>query len=176
MKRLLLSCFVLVHLSLAAQPSLQDGWVQLNNGDTVFGKLQERDWFKNPDQVSFVLKEKVTYTVADLLSFGLNNGMVYKRYRVSRLLLPHNDDVPFPEGDAKSDTVVVWLKILVSGDHALAGLFQNDRNYFYLINREGSVTELLSSKGIRNYSGSKYFNDPGMEKIYWRRAQFIKIN
>ena len=174
MKCFVLLCFLSLHFFLTAQPSLQSGWVQLNNGDTVYGQLQERDWHKNPDQISFVLKEKMTYTVSELLSFGLNNGITYKRYRVSRLLLPNNDDVLFPEGDAGSDTVVVWLKILVSGDFTLGGLFQNDRSYFYLIKRDGSATELLNSKGIRSYTASKYFNDPRYGKNLLEESPLYK--
>ena len=155
---------LLCSLSAHAQQSLRDGWVQVNNGDTLFGKIQERDWNTNPEQISFSGSVKQTYAVADLRSFGLTGGDVYRRYTVSRWLMPVSDDAVLPDSTASSDQVTAWLRVLVPGTTTLASLNQPARRYFYLIDASGTITELLYGKGVRNYMDEKYRNDPNYGK------------
>jgi hypothetical protein len=143
-----------------SQKSLQTGWVELNNGDTLFGKIGEKEWNINPTKITFYKTNETTYLVNDIKSFGLIDGDIYSRYIVSRHLIPYREDAVFPEDDKKIDTITAWLKIVVQADISLAALYQAERVYFYVIDKDGKATELIAGRGIRDFNSEKYRNDP----------------
>jgi hypothetical protein len=144
---------------LIGQKSLSDGWVVTNNGDTLFGKIEEKEWNANPSKISFYKNVKIEYAISELKSFGLNDDEVYRRYTVIRHLIPYREGISFPEDDKKTDTITVWLRMIVQSELSLAALYQADRPYFYVIDNFGQVTELIASKGVINFSQEKYKND-----------------
>lgn len=145
---------------LIAQKSLQDGWVENNNGDTLLGKIEEKEWNINPSRIYFHKDGRTEYTVSELKSFGFKDGDIYRRYTVTIHLVPYREGVSFPEDENKTDTITVWLRLIVQSKLSLAALYQNDRPYFYAIDQYGLATELIAGKGIKNFSQEKYKNDP----------------
>ncbi len=137
----------------------RDGWVELNNGDTLSGKIEEKEWNICPTKITFIKTSEQTFTINDLKSFGLSGGDVYKRYVVSCHLVPYREEAIFPEDDQQIDTVTAWLKIIVQGELSLAGLYQTERPYFYVIGRDDSIIELIAGKGIKEFNSEKYRMD-----------------
>ena len=132
----------------------------LNNGDTLSGKIEEKEWNICPTKITFIKTDERTYSINELKSFGLNSGDVYRRYLVSRHLVPYREEAIFPEDDQQVDTITAWLKILVQADLSLAALYQTERVYFYVIDKDDSITELIAAKGIKEFNSEKYRMDP----------------
>ena len=165
MKPLIALSFFLCLYSIAiAQKSLIDGWVELNNGDTLYGKITERDWNVNPSSIDFLKGNNTTYAVSQLKSFGIVSGDIYKRYTVIKHLLPNRETDLFPEDETKQDTVTIWLKMIVQAEKSLGALYQSDRAYFYSIDKTDKTTELRCSNGIKNFEDDKYRSDPRYKK------------
>lgn len=159
----LILCFCTLS-NLNAQKSTKEGWIVLNNGDTLFGKIHERDWNINPIKLDFENTQTINYKVADLKAFGLINGDTYIRETVTRHLLPNRDDAPYPDDENQIDTITAWLKIVIKGQFSLAALNTIDRYYFYVITPDQKVTELIYSKGLKNFFDDKYVMDPRYKK------------
>lgn len=132
----------------------------LNNGDTLSGKIEEKEWNICPTKITFIKTDERTYSINELKSFGLNGGDVYRRYVVSRHLVPYREEAIFPEDDQQVDTITAWLKIVVQADLSLAALYQTERVYFYVIDKDDSITELIAAKGIKEFNSEKYRMDP----------------
>ena len=161
MKSLFVGLFALCLCSTAmAQQSLINGWIELNNGDTLFGKITEKDWNVNPASINFLKEKNTVYSVSQLRSFGIINGDLYKRYTVIRHLLPNRDSDPYPADETKQDTVTVWLKSIVQAEKSLGALYQTDRAYFYFIEHDSSTMELQCSNGTKIFDGDEYRSDP----------------
>ena len=77
---------LLFSLCSLSQKLPRDGWVVLNNGDTLSGKIEEKEWNICPTKITFIKTDERTYSINELKSFGLNSGDVYRRYVVSRHL------------------------------------------------------------------------------------------
>ena len=163
----IIGLFILFLFSLCAssQKSLRDGWVVLNTGDTLAGKIEEREWNINPAKINFITTSERTYSINELRSFGLNGGDVYRRYVVSRHLIPYREEAKFPEDDQQVDSVTAWLKIIVQADLSFAALYQTERTYFYVIDNGDNVTELIAGTGIKDFNSEKYRMDPRYGKV-----------
>ena len=142
----------------------RDGWVELNNGDTLSGKIEEREWNICPTKITFIKTSARTYSINELKSFGLNSGDVYRRYVVSRHLIPYREEAIFPEDDQQIDTITAWLKIIVQAELSLAALYQTERAYFYVIGKDDSIIELIAGTGIKEFNSEKYRMDPRFGK------------
>jgi len=143
-----------------AQKSLLEGWVQLNNGDTLRGKIHEKDWNVNPNKIDFYHPGLTTYGVSELKSFGIDGSDQYLRCEIERHQLPYSEYATFPADETKVERGQAWLKILVKAPVTLAVFYQSDRPYFYAIDANDKATELVASKGLREYSGEQYKSDP----------------
>jgi hypothetical protein len=53
----------------------RDGWVELNNGDTLSGKIEENEWNVCPTKITFIKTSERAYSINELKSFGLNSGV-----------------------------------------------------------------------------------------------------
>jgi hypothetical protein len=152
--------FLIISASVFCQKGLQKGWVVNNSGDTLIGSIESNEWNRNPTKITFIGNKERKFEVNDLSAFAMvNENIVYKRYTVTKHLAPINENVDVTTGESKTDTEIVWLKILVTGRTSLASYVNNDRRYFYYIIGD-SATELIYSKGIKNYSDEKYKGDP----------------
>ena len=109
------------------------------------------------DKITF---DERTYSISELRSFGLNSGDVYGRYVVSRHLVPYQDEAIFPENDQQVDTITAWIKIVVQADLSLAALYQTERVYFYVIDKDDNIIELIAGKGNQEFKSEKYRMDP----------------
>ena len=161
MKQLKLSLFfTLVFTStLIAQKSFRDGFIVTNGGDTSFGKIRERDWNLNPTKIEFEKGVAKTYEVADLKSFGLIGGDIYRRNTVTVHRIPYAENNSYPAGEIKIDTVIAWLKLIVSAKNSLAVLYLQERPYFYVLEQDGTATELVYGIGLYSFSEKKHEKD-----------------
>jgi len=131
---------------------------------TLFQEIEEREWNICPTKITFIKTSARTYSINELKSFGLNSGDVYRRYVVSRHLIPYREEAIFPEDDQQIDTITAWLKIIVQAELSLAALYQTERAYFYVIGKDDSTVELIAGKGIKEFNSEKYRMDPRFGK------------
>lgn len=158
-KLMVIPLLLLVSIYSVAQTNLKSGWVQLNNGDTVYGKIKERDWNINPVKIEFETSTSVNYSVADLKSFGITGGEIYRRYNISTRLLPGRENDQYPEDESKIETFDAWLRMVVTGPNSLGVLYLKSRPYFYLIDEKGIAIELVYSNGQKSFADQKYASD-----------------
>jgi hypothetical protein len=149
-----------INLSLFCQTK-QNGWIEVNNGDTIYGKIKQKQWNITPKEIQFEKNngEELTFVTEDIKSFGFIDGDLFVRFKVSRHLYPYDSDVLFNEEDVVIDTINTWVKIVFSSRNlSLAALYNPNRNYFYVI-RNNEINELIAGKGIQDFSSDKYKND-----------------
>ena len=128
-----------------AQAFFEAGYVVTLAGDTLRGRVDNREWVRSPEKVRFRDAEEVrTFTPHELAAFYVA-GDLYER-RVVRV-----DETPLharmPGGSlptARTDTV--FLAALVKGALSLY-VYRDDRVHFYLEER-GRTRELLSHEYI----------------------------
>src|SRR5690349_21598375 len=75
----------LVFITSYAQKNLKEGFVVLNNGDTLKGFIDYREWYKNPNSVLFSVanaEDMQRYKLKDITSFAVNGREMYQRYLV----------------------------------------------------------------------------------------------
>lgn len=166
MRIILTAVFIsLFSFTALAQSSLRPGWVVLNNGDTLHGKIQERDWNENPSRISFFSPSEKTYTVTDLRAFGLDNNVTYARYSITRHLVPYSEDLPLPESLESTEKSTVWLRIILRSRISLGALFLKERPWFFALQPNGEAEELMASKGQQSFADDKYKYDIRYGKV-----------
>ena len=135
------------------------GWVVLNSGDTLHGSMENRDWNENPSEIKFQRAgSSTTYKVNDLRAFGVEGNPYYNRFTIQYHLVPMDESVEYPLSEDSTATSEVWLKILVNASISLGEYTNHARVYFYSI-KNNIPTELIYSKGIKNFTGQKYSGD-----------------
>lgn len=166
---------------LNSQNVFQDGWIINNNGDTLFGKIKLKEWTKTPEKVTFLTQRETVFQVKSLQGFGVKNDIYfYKRFPISKHLLPISEIEDLPEDSSKTDSLTVWLKILVNGKASLGQYINDNRVYYYYI-IDNVATELIYSKGQKNFTEEKYFSDPrylkkGLIEDFTFRQQLFNLN
>ena len=77
--------FLLLLINAESQNKLfVQGWVVLNSGDTLYGKILNKEWNTTPAEIKFKKGNKESiYTIQDLSAFGADNDFLYHRFQVS---------------------------------------------------------------------------------------------
>lgn len=130
----------------------QDAIVISNTGDTLRGKIDDREWTRNPHSIKFFQegKEK-TFTAKDIAGF-LTTGEIYRSAKVdidvSPLELRHLQISPYPK--IIKDTTL-FFRVLVNGDVSL--LYLNDavdKKHFFYRKKDGTINELSYYRYYQN--------------------------
>lgn len=87
MKRIstLLPVLLCVAFQSLAQRNLQPGYIINNSGDTINGFVDYKEWYRNPNSVSFTETKEdapVKYSVSDVQEFNITGKEQYKRFLV----------------------------------------------------------------------------------------------
>ena len=148
---LLIICFFLFRISFS-QVNYQSGYVINNNGDTLYGFIDYRNWDENPIGIKFKTKidaNPTTFKSTDISEFGVHNeiyesGIVdieISQIQASRL---EKD----PQIHIKVDTT--FLQTLFKGEKSLY-YYKNaeGREYFYI--EHDAVFELLIYKRFQEW-------------------------
>jgi hypothetical protein len=147
---------VLNIISASSKDLFTPGTIFLQNGDSINGLIEDKDWSVNPKSIAFKARpsgEVRNYTPLEIQSFRINGRSRYTSYmgpldRSSMKLDELDYSVALP---ASLDTI--FLRVLVEGEATL--LYCNDsydRKHF-LIQKDDSVTELHYKKYLKTVSG-----------------------
>ncbi len=145
----------LFYISLHAQKNLKEGFVVLNNKDTLKGLIDYREWYKTPNSIMFTSsKEKRSqrYKVTDISSFAVNGIELYQRHTVKismdRQLVVGNSG----EKDTSGRTDMVFLRVLQSGKNITLFSYADDvKQRLYILPRdETTPVELQNSEYLSN--------------------------
>ena len=174
--------FLLLLINAESQNKLfVQGWVVLNSGDTLYGKILNKEWNTTPAEIKFKKGNKESiYTIQDLSAFGADNDFLYHRFQVSYHLTPINENEEYSSSEDSIKNSVEWLKIIVNANVSLGQFINKERTYFYFI-QNGKATELVYSKGLKDFSNSKYQGDPRYGKTlitenFSFRQQLYELN
>ncbi|HEY8929036.1 MAG TPA: hypothetical protein VIM55_07585 [Mucilaginibacter sp.] len=138
--------FTCLPLFSLAQSNYQPGYVVGLNGDTTRGYIDHREWFSNPDVISFKKEmngESRRYTPADIKFFNINNTDAYQTYTgpVSMDLI--NTDRLNTGRDTTVKVTQVFLKVLQKGRYLTLYSYADDvKTRFFVSDSPGDIGEL----------------------------------
>ncbi len=100
-----------------AQKNLQPGYILNNNNDTIYGFIDYKEWFKNPDNILFAQSKDAglqKLAIRDINGFSITGKELYHRYTVH---ISMNRDVvnASTTKDTNSSIAPVLLKMLYAG-------------------------------------------------------------
>jgi hypothetical protein len=181
--------FAVLSSTALAQSNYHEGYIVKNNGDTLKGYIDYREWEKNPKSINFrVAKEDrqtKQFDAATIRGFGINGMETYTSYTG----LISNDRDHFPDLSTGLDTSkkldTIFLKQLVTGKY-LTLYYHNDdiKMRYFIAEANGKPVELQYHEYYRDaeetatsaiYKGQLllYINkfDPGNSKLISKVAQ-----
>ncbi len=149
--RLLLLSVTLLYSHIIVHGKSKDGWLVLNNGDTLRGQITEQNWSINPSSIEFSVEtgKSSIYTTDDLLSFGLANGSRYIKRKTDIDKSEHRSDQVAKKGikDIVIQTEQVFLKVLIDGHYDLLLLKdKNGKSHFFIESTDYKLKELIVRK------------------------------
>src|SRR4051812_42975610 len=145
-KLLFLSTFLFLALTLTAQKNYQPGWLVLNNGDTVRGQIDYRNWERNPRTIRFKQSqtaEATNYTVETLQSFEVAGEDYYLRAIVTKDMLPVKLNALEFEGEQKMITDTVFVRSVIQGDRISLYELIDDKPHYFIQQPGGTFEELI---------------------------------
>ncbi len=158
-----------------AQENFQPGYILQNNGDTVYGSIDYRNWEKSPDRITFKAtnnSEPQIYRPMTIKGFMVADA----RYRGAVLqteVSPVNTNDLDYEPALRFETDTTFLEVLVQGTKELLYYMNEEGNrQFYLCNGN-EISFLTFKKYLKDFEGktiiaennnfrnqlSYYFND-----------------
>ncbi|WP_413670237.1 hypothetical protein ACEN9X_10025 [Mucilaginibacter sp. Mucisp86] len=131
----------------SAQSNYKQGYVITNNGETVNGFINYREWNSNPTNVSFkkTLTDKVeTYKPQDISYFEVSGFESYQTATVAISKVKTDIRNMSDNIDTSSYTATVFLKLLQKGDNVSLLQYNDDikTRYFIQDNKAGQPQEL----------------------------------
>lgn len=137
-----------------AQRNLQDGFVVLNNGDTLKGFINYREWYKNPASIMFSTAKgsgMQRYKLQDITCFAVNEREMYQRYFV-RISMDRQLVGNIGEKDTSGKKDTVFLKVLQTGKNVTLFSYSDDvkKRFYILPANESTPVELQNSEYLSN--------------------------
>ncbi len=155
-KRLLFLLLLLAPLFLTAQSNYKEGYVVNDQGDTLNGFINYREWYRNPERILFKYKPENnqvhTFTVDNATAFTVAGYESYTRFTVPVSM----DEVKLSQLKDQIDTTTVtkavFLKEILKGDRFNLYAYKDDiKERFYLLDRRQAVpVELVYRKAVRD--------------------------
>ena len=106
-----------IHITASSQTNFQPGKVVLNNGDTLTGEINNRQWPVNPQKISFqsgnIQKE---LTIEECKYFEITGISKYERFTVTADMRQIEASKVQEDIQDSIVTVTVFLKQLVKGE------------------------------------------------------------
>jgi len=157
MRSLFIALFIAFPVIIFAQPNYHEGYVLKNNGDTLRGYVNYREWAYSPSSVEFkrnkTNNEVLEFTPQTIKGFQVTGFETYVSYVG---LISMNKNI-FPDIPSNLDTNrqqgAIFLKQLVTGDH-ITLYFNNQvgKNRFFIAEKNDVPIEL---KYFEYYGTSK---------------------
>lgn len=142
----LLTSLSLLHVPCSAQNIKKKGWIVLNNGDTLHGWFNYRNWEKNPSIINFSGDLPATgfskYSKYDIRSAYINGLDLYQKAVVKKDTRPVKmpDLLPANVHSVIVDTVL--LRTLVSGSRFNLFELIDKKAHFFIQPEGGEIKEL----------------------------------
>ncbi|MBN1185567.1 MAG: hypothetical protein JXB49_24990 [Bacteroidales bacterium] len=134
---LVISLCIFLTLQLYAQSNYREGCVVDNQGDTLKGYIDDREWVKNPEKIAFKpsleSKDEVVCDVSNSTYFRIKGEDAYQRFTLpvsmDRIELPNLSRGP----DTSKIIKTVFLKFLVAGSDVNLYSYSDNlkTRYFY---------------------------------------------
>jgi len=163
MKQILFFAAMLLPFAVWAQPNYHEGYVIKNNGDTLKGFVNYREWVYSPEYVEFRTNktngEVLKFTADSIRGFGVYGFEVYKSY-VGDITLNKNVFPNIPTGlDTSHQVRAIFLKPIRQGPNL--DLYYNneiDKDRFFIAEKGGRATELKYYEYYNSGSLESYAN------------------
>lgn len=138
----------------SAQENYKDGLVVINNGDTLHGTIDYRQWERNPDNIRFREAggsgRQVGYGVNDITYFEITGLDRYERAIISKDIRPVElHQLERFIGDS-TITDTVFLRQLIGGKLALYQ-FVDSKQHFYIREEGNDYQELIYKVYLTEY-------------------------
>ena len=146
MKKLIVLFMCIFSLGMSAQSQFKEGYVLLMNGDTLYGQIENRNYYNNSIQCLFKPENSNTaikYTPDQLLGYRFTDGKYYISKQVDT------------EGTKKT----LFLEYLINGELNVYFYQDNNGNHYYVNKSSSSLRELTYSKDIITIDGLDYLRD-----------------
>jgi hypothetical protein len=144
-------------LTTNAQSTRKEGYIVLNDRDTLYGWINYYNWEKNPSSIGFskdsATKEFITYSKYDIAAVEVTGLDRYYKAIITKDVRPVNTtDQLWEEGidSVKADTAL--LRVLVKGSMLNLYELEDDKTHFFIQKQEGAITELSYKVASRNNS------------------------
>ncbi|MDB5023954.1 MAG: hypothetical protein JWP78_1709 [Mucilaginibacter sp.] len=170
MKLLYIILFITLPSAIFAQSNYHQGYVLKNNGDTLKGYIDYREWAQNPKSIDFKINkddnQPLKFTPPDIKGFQVTGMETYMSYTGMISM----DGTRFPDLSVGLDTTKqqssIFLKQLATGDHATL-FYDNDENKvrFFITEKNKKPVEL------KYYQ--YYTNERDIKEICIYRGQLI---
>lgn len=163
-KGIILLIFIANGLTANSQEYFREGYIILNEGDTLKGWINNRGRFHNPEEVSFknLESEVKVYSVKELKGFFVDNNLYKRATIVVDANLYKIEDSKFTPPPQKYEANV-FLLTLVQGEKSLY-LYRDKESYEYFYIRKGVEYELLRFR--------KYYKSTQDASAYGTRTQY----
>lgn len=145
MKPYLIALLIVLPSILFAQTNYHQGYVVKNNGDTLKGYIDHREWARCPTSIDFKTNKEdgeiVRFDPRTIKEFQINGVGTYITYRG-----PVSIDRPkslMLDTSKKLDTI--FLKQIVTGVHLTLFSFQDEIKERFFVGENGQIVELKHS-------------------------------
>jgi hypothetical protein len=145
---------------LIAQKNMVAGFIVKLSGDTIRGKIDDKDWNRNPTKIIFSTDDEgiKTYNIVkELVSFGVDNKSVYVTKKASLDITPntYGSLLKTKERIVIADTLIV-LKSLVKGKISLYFFKDaNGKEHFFVEKLNEPLEELIEHQYLSESEGKQ---------------------
>jgi len=134
-------------LAIFAQSNYHAGYILKNNGDTVKGYINYRDWQQSPTLVDFKVEKTGNqvqqFDATAIKGFGISGAEAYLTY-TGPVSMDKTSFPDLPDGFDTTQTVAsIFLKRLATGEHLTLFKHRDDiKTRFYIVETAGEPAEL----------------------------------
>lgn len=174
MRALYIAILIALPSVILAQSNYHEGYILKNNGDTVKGYIDYREWGQNPKSVNFTInkndKQIQQFTPLNCKGFGITGMEIYLSYNGSISM----DKNRFPDLPGRLDTskqqTSVFLRELTTGTHLTLYSHTDDNKTRFFISESNAVPS--------EFKYYQYYNDnhDAVERPFYRGQLILYIN
>jgi hypothetical protein len=156
----LLIAFSLFSFQSRGQSNFQTGLIVRNNGDTLRGFIDEREWSLNPSTISF--KENANQPVASLevneiSYFEIDNRLAYKRFVVVMSMNSVHSSLQISNEKPVTDTV--FLRLLLQGRYVSLYKYRDNLKERFFVEPVGTASPYELTQELKEREGKVILNE-----------------
>lgn len=156
----LLPFLLFITFNVFAQKNLQPAYIINNSGDTAYGFINFKEWYRNPVSVSFAETKESTakkYTISEIQEFGITGKEQYRRFFVT-ISMDKETLAELRGKDTSYRSESIYLKTLYSSDVLQLFSYTDDlKSRLYILTKD--ETTPIELKHSRYFSNADLIND-----------------